>query len=72
MTFLELEELMYDYESAKYSPSRSEVRLGCDCGCGGDSYTAESYDREEDAADAAIQKVREFCIRYGIEYDGIE
>lgn len=72
MKFSELLELIDDYTEAKWSPSRSEVRLGCDCGCGGDSYTIESWDAVEKAADKAIADIKEFCKKYNIEYDGVE
>lgn len=71
MKFSELEGLIRDYDQALYSPSRSEVRFGCDCGCGGDSYTSESWDAEEKLAQEAIDKVIEFCAKYNIEYDGV-
>ena len=72
MKFSELVTLFQDYENALYSPSRSEVKFGCDCGCGGDSYTAESWDEEEQYAADSIVKMKEFCTKYGIYYDGIE
>ena len=72
MTFSELKELFDDYSYASSSPSRSEVRFGCDCGCGGDSYTVEEWDAEEDEAENAIEAMKQFCVKYGIEYDGIE
>lgn len=72
MKFSELVTLFNDYENALYSPSRSEVKFGCDCGCGGDSYTKESWDEEEQYAADSIVKMKEFCTKYGIYYDGIE
>lgn len=72
MKLSELIELTQDYDNASWSPSRMSVNLGCECGCGGDAYTVESWDAEEDAADEAIAKMKEFCAKFGIEYDGIE
>ena len=72
MKFSELVTLFQDYENAMYSPSRSEVKFGCDCGCGGDSYTSESWDEEEQYAADSIVKMKEFCTKHGIYYDGIE
>jgi len=72
MKLSEIEDVFNDYASARWSPSRSAVTLGCECGCGGDSYTFESYNEEEDAADAAIAKMKQLCDTLGIEYDGIE
>lgn len=72
MKFSDIAKLVYDYENASYSPSRVSVKFGCDCGCGGDSYTTESWNKEEDAAELAINEVKSFCEKYGFEYDGVE
>lgn len=72
MRFSEVCAIVHGIDDASYSPSRSEVRFGCDCGCGGDSYTAESWDAEEADALQAIKEAKEFCTEFGIEYDGIE
>ena len=72
MKFSDIEALMFDYKFAAYSPSRMHVIFGCECGCGGNSYTAESWTEEEDNAIKAIERVKLFCDRYGIEYDGVE
>ena len=71
MKFSELEELFQDYDNSKWSPSRMGVHFGCDCGCGGDSYTEESWDAEEETANDAILKMVSFCNTYGIIYDGL-
>jgi hypothetical protein len=72
MKLSEVIDVILNYESAKWSPSRIEVHFGCECGCGGDSYTAESWDAEEQAATDAINETKEFCTKFGIEYDGME
>jgi hypothetical protein len=72
MKFSELETLLYEYNSAMGSPSRMHVIFGCDCGCGGDSYTEESWDEAERNASKTIQKVKNFCRQNNIEYDGVE
>lgn len=71
MKFSDLEELFQNYDQAKWSPDKMEVHFGCDCGCGGDSYTEKSWDAEVDAANDAIVKMVSFCNTYGIKYDGI-
>lgn len=71
MKFSQLEKLFHNYDDAKYSPSRTGVYFGCDCGCGGDSYTIEKWNREEEDADKAIEKMKEFCLKYNIEWDGV-
>jgi len=72
MKFSELEDLLYEYTNAMCSPSRMHVNFGCDCGCGGDSYTVESWDEAERSAEETIQKVKDFCQKNNIEYDGID
>ena len=72
MKFTDILTLVKDYEQALWAPKYMSVRLGCDCGCGGDSYTPEQYDKENADADAAMLKVKEFCTTYGILFDGEE
>lgn len=72
MKFSTIIEIVQAYESAQWSPSRMSVHLGCDCGCGGDDYTPESWDEEEREADKAIAEAMNLCRQLGIEYDGIE
>lgn len=71
MKLTDLVTLVNEYEQATWSPSRMEVRLGCECGCGGDSYTSESYEEEEQEAERAINRIKHFCIKYNIDYDGV-
>jgi len=73
MKFSELEELLADYEHyVKYSVLYSEVHFGCDCGCGGDSYTSEQWNNEIKLAHKTIKKVEQFCKNCNIAYDGLE
>ena len=62
MLFSKLEEMLENYNRAKYSPSRSEVHFGCECGCCGDSYTEDSWQTEENEATEAINKIKNFCL----------
>lgn len=71
MKLSNLQDLFYAYNGAKYAPSLSEIHFGCDCGCGGDSYTTESWDEAEASAAKAIADMKEFCTKFGIYYDGI-
>lgn len=42
----ELYSVIQDFENYYlHSDLMSEVRFGCDCGCGGDSYTTEQWVR---------------------------
>lgn len=47
----ELYSIVSDFEHYYlHSDLNMEVHFGCDCGCGGDSYTEESWDRMCNAA----------------------
>ena len=70
MKFSEVHEMIRDYEYALYSPSRTGMHLGCECGCGGNKYTVELWDAEEQFANEAIAKAKRFCSTYLIEFDG--
>lgn len=72
MKFSEVEAIVRAYDDALWSPTRMHVQLGCGCGCGGDRYTLESWNAEEQAADEAIEAAKKFCQDLGIEYDGGE
>lgn len=72
MKFSDLLSTVHAYERALYSPSRTGVHLNCDCGCGGNNYSKELWNAEEDAADEAIAKAKRFCSIYMIEFDGDE
>lgn len=65
----EIKNLFQNYECALGSPSRMSVILGCDCGCGGDYYTIDSYIAEEGAADKAVKDLKEAMENLGIEWD---
>ncbi len=66
--------LVNRYEGVLYSDIMTEVRFGCDCGCGGDFYTdnPEAWDSMVEENASALEAVKEFCKREGIYYDGIE
>lgn len=71
MKLSEIENMFDKYRSAKYSPDRMDIFLGCECGCG-DEYTAESYQEELEIADHAINAMKKLCVDLNIEYDGID
>lgn len=52
-----------------YSDLMSEVRFGCDCGCGGDSYTVESWHEMCETADEARKEFKQLCESIGVEWD---
>lgn len=72
MKFSDVIKVVNAYDDTRWSPSRMNVIYGCDCGCGGDSYTEESWGAEEEAATEAIYNAKAFCESLGIEYDGEE
>ena len=72
MKFSELKYMFSNYESALWSPTRMSVRFGCDCGCGGDNYTQETWDEEEAQAQKSIDIIKEWAYNNGIEWDGDE
>jgi hypothetical protein len=60
------------YGDARYGPLQSGIRFGCDCGCGGDSYTSEQWDAEMEYNKQSIKDMIELCAKLGLVYDGIE
>lgn len=52
-----------------YSDANSEVRFGCECGCGGDSYTPETWDNMMAAYSESYDEYKAYCEEAGIEWD---
>lgn len=66
----ELYSAVQDFESYYlHSDLNMEVHLGCECGCGGDSYTLESWNEMCNAADEARKEFKQFCESLGVEWD---
>jgi hypothetical protein len=59
VTFNELRRFVSDIES---DDRRMSVSFGCDCGCGGGSYTIEDWDFMCDRADIATEKLKELGV----------
>jgi len=72
MNFSDLLVLTEEYTNALWSPDRMGVHFGCDCGCGGNNYTAEEWDAEVAAADVAIIRAKKISAALGLFYDGVE
>ncbi len=74
MKWSEIESLVGNYQSVLYSDEYTEVRPGCDCGCGGEFYEDNwgAWDEMISFNEQTLTEVREFCEKNGIEYDGIE
>lgn len=70
MTASEVFRIARDYEyDYLYSPLNTDVKLGCDCGCGGDTYTDEEWEEMIVAYYEADKEFKEFCEQHGIEWD---
>ena len=69
ITWQELLEICEDYSSARWSDANNNTRFGCDCGCGGDLYTAEEWRDMIERADDAEKKFAELCEKLGIDFD---
>lgn len=66
----ELFSVIQDFENYYlHSDLMSEVHFGCDCGCGGDSYTTEQWVRMCNAAYEARKEFKQFCESLGVEWD---
>lgn len=66
----ELYSIVSDFEHYYlHSDLNMEVHFGCDCGCGGDSYTEESWDRMCNAADEAGIEFENVCETLGVDWD---
>jgi hypothetical protein len=61
MTFEELEELV---QTIRYEPGYDETRFGCECGCGGDSWTEEDWDRGVEEAKEARKALKKIGITF--------
>ena len=59
----EVRELIEDYFN---SPSMSAIIFGCECGCGGSSYTYEQYDAEEKASEKAMKKLKKIGVTFDV------
>lgn len=69
MTFSELLQFIHNFEEATMTPSSLGVQFGCDCGCGGDTYTKEAWDKAEEASEKAVAEAKDFCTKHGFYYD---
>lgn len=66
----ELYSIVQDFQSYYlYSDLMSEVHFGCDCGCGGDSYTSESWEAMCNCADEVSDEFKKVCKSLGVEWD---
>lgn len=50
-------------------PSNMAVHFGCDCGCGGDTYTIEDWDELNILVNESYRNYKEFCEIYEIPWD---
>jgi len=71
IAFSEVQEISDDYINALNSPLFTGAQYGCSCGCGGDMYTQEQWDSEISQARAAVKAAQEFCMNFGVRYNGV-
>lgn len=66
----ELKQLFDDLEQAQYNdPFITGVHFGCECGCGGDSYTSAEWDDAiQDTIDAE-NTLKDALLKLGVEWD---
>ena len=64
---LDFEALAKLVDAVRSDERRQSVRFGCDCGCGGDSYTGEEWDEMCDQADEARAKLVAFGVTFSPE-----
>jgi hypothetical protein len=67
----ELISIVEDWHEAAWAPEFMQVVLGCECGCGGDLYTAASWKAEMNAAYEKLRRVKEYCLNNNIIYDEV-
>lgn len=66
----ELYNIIQDFrDDYMYSDLMASVRFGCDCGCGGDSYTSEQWEDMCNAADESEAQFKKVCYQLGLEWD---
>jgi len=69
MKFSELIDIANEYENYTYSDANYSVIFGCDCGCGGDSYTPESWSKMLYSAEQSKATIIRFCQENNIDMD---
>ena len=69
LSLSDLQEICQDIEEVVWCPAASGVRLGCDCGCGGDNYTIEEWDKVHKRAEEAEERIVQFCKEHDIFND---
>lgn len=70
MKATELYSIMQDFESYYlHSDLNMEVHFGCDCGCGGDSYSNEQWDSMCETAEQSRADFERVCEKLGVEWD---
>lgn len=52
-----------------WGPSRMEVHFGCECGCGGNNYTEETWDEAQTQSYDAYHEYFNFCKEHNITWD---
>jgi hypothetical protein len=61
MDYEALKTLIWEYED---HPGMMAIHYGCECGCGGDMYTEDSWDESIKKSDEAKTKLMELGITF--------
>ena len=69
MKVSELRDFISKLDDLLYSPLNSGMILGCDCGCGGNNYSPEEYDKELEDYSKLLKEVKAFCKENNLELD---
>ena len=63
MNSTKLIELVEDFRNYYLnSPMRMEVKFGCECGCGGDSYSEEEWSELRQLSEESYINYYQYCI----------
>lgn len=58
---------MADLVEESRSPSEDGTKLGCDCGCGGDSWDYEDWEEAHNDAEECHKELVRLMDKFGIE-----
>lgn len=63
MTEVQMSTLFYHAQAIYDAPWNSEIHFGCECGCGGDSYSQDDWDSYAEAEKEAIEFFKSLGIK---------
>lgn len=63
MTDIQISTIYHHATAILDAPWNSDVHFGCDCGCGGDSYSSEEWEQAGEDEQTAVEFFRGLGIR---------